>query len=812
MILDNKEEELKLLSKILATEGDTFPWYETFLKVKQVIDKELVDALDDAKYPDKAAFMEELNRFLVQLKLLLRYPSLKGKTVVGVMHDSVSSRKYFYQTIIQPTNEMKLLLKNRTIPILHSNSGENRISFYTPYQKEAVEPKTLKLFLSELDSHYRMDLRQIMTHFLSEKKLQFNHLAFFDFTLAANREESFLNLIEKTDLFLVNIAYKNGWEKPLRFLSKIGYDKEILIQVSETKGELTSLLKSLGLRFKIVKDNVEERLKSYDLPNNHALFLKKIDQLIMEVCAYVYEQRTVSYIHMEKINKSLLLLESADKNGLVEFRTRVQSDIDRDSLTLESLQKISSKIHNIIGELVDAFSVEGESKGLLPHYMDILYKLAISYLKYDKPKEMMELAAFLIENGYKKGHLLLLAADEKKGNVLNKTSLEALHSMTSIDDDVISAKIRYRKNLGFSDNQAISLSLKLNKTNDPDILYFLGSYYAKTDQSKAIKYYRYALENGNIQAGEELYHLYESNKSLLIPNLKFLGNHMITEANFKLGKLYLSKNNEKSAIIHFSLAAINEHQESILHLADLFYHKKDYTRAIEYYQTLRKYKGKTNHKITQNLGTCYYQKKDYHNAYETLKNCPRGEAYFMIGQIYEKGLGKIANVTKALPYFEKGKNVGHQKSATHYLKITTRLEEEKKKKEQEAKKSYNSNASYTRSTSSSYSSSKSGCFLTTATCTALGKEDNCEEILAFKEFRDKWLISQSDGPSIIKEYYRMAPSLVNEINSRSNPLEIYQYLWDKFMQTGYEYLLDQNYEMAKQTYIQMVLEVQRDYS
>jgi TPR repeat protein len=814
MILDKKEAELKLLSKIFQTEGDVYSWEEHFQKVKQLVEQELVGLMDETTYPEKATIIKELNLFLGQLQLLLRYPSLKGKTIVGVMHDSSTSRKHFYETVIQPTAEIELILKNRNIPVVHINSDEDRIYVYNAHQKrEEVDRKALNVLLNELDSHYKMDLRQVITHFLSEKSLDFNNLAFIDFSLVTNHEDSYLNFIEKTGLFLINMDYKNGWEKPLRYLSNIGYKKEVLIHVSEAKEELTSFLKQTKLNYKIVSNQLLKRLDSFDLPVNHAPFIKKIDQIIYEVFAYIYQQRAIGYSRMEKVNKSILLLEAKDKNGLIDIRFQVQSDIDRDSKAVEGLEKILSKIKEVLADLVDEFTIKDETIRMSAHHSEILYQLGKSYIKLEKQAEARLIATTLIDEEYKKGHLLLLSLDEKQGKPLNKVSLEALHSMTNSDRDVISSKIIYRKNLGFSDMQAVNLCSKLGRTDDPEILFLLGQFYAKKNSPEAIKYYQYALEKGNSKAGDELYQLYENKQNLTVQNLIYLGNLLNVKANFKLGMTYLAQNNEKGAIIHFSLAAIYEHSASILQLAEIFYKRKDYNRASEYYQAFRKLGGTGNQQITQRLGTSYYLKKDYQNAFETLKNCPTGDAYFMVGQIFENGLGKIANESKALPYYEKGKQLGHQKCASHYIKISTRLAEEKKKKEQASTQSYSSNNSYQKSTSSSYSSSSSsGCFLTTATCTALGKKDDCEEILAFKEFRDQWLIVQNDGPSMIEEYYRLAPSLVDKINSRPNPVAIYQYIWDKYMQKGYRYLLEKNYKNAKETYIEMVLEVEREYS
>ena len=60
------------------------------------------------------------------------------------------------------------------------------------------------------------------------------------------------------------------------------------------------------------------------------------------------------------------------------------------------------------------------------------------------------------------------------------------------------------------------------------------------------------------------------------------------------------------------------------------------------------------------------------------------------------------------------------------------------------------------------------CFITTAVCQELGKPDDCEELTAFRAFRDGYLRSQPDGEALIREYYNIAPGIVTCINTCSD--------------------------------------------
>ena len=60
------------------------------------------------------------------------------------------------------------------------------------------------------------------------------------------------------------------------------------------------------------------------------------------------------------------------------------------------------------------------------------------------------------------------------------------------------------------------------------------------------------------------------------------------------------------------------------------------------------------------------------------------------------------------------------------------------------------------------------CFITTAVCQELGKPDDCEELTAFRAFRDGYPRSPPDGEALIREYYNIAPGIVTCINTCSD--------------------------------------------
>jgi hypothetical protein len=69
-------------------------------------------------------------------------------------------------------------------------------------------------------------------------------------------------------------------------------------------------------------------------------------------------------------------------------------------------------------------------------------------------------------------------------------------------------------------------------------------------------------------------------------------------------------------------------------------------------------------------------------------------------------------------------------------------------------------------------SSDGGCFITTAVCSCMSKPDDCEELQTLRKYRDKFLVLFR--PDSVKEYYRIAPHVVKQINKLPDAHLIWQ--------------------------------------
>ena len=116
-----------------------------------------------------------------------------------------------------------------------------------------------------------------------------------------------------------------------------------------------------------------------------------------------------------------------------------------------------------------------------------------------------------------------------------------------------------------------------------------------------------------------------------------------------------------------------------------------------------------------------------------------------------------------------------------------------------------------RQQNQSNGSKDEGCFITTAVCDSFGKPDDCFELTTFRKFRDTWLVNQPDGKALIAEYYSIAPRIVANINRLDNAAQIYETLWQKYLEPCLNFIRRGDNLACKNKYVEMIRELKKVY-
>lgn len=96
------------------------------------------------------------------------------------------------------------------------------------------------------------------------------------------------------------------------------------------------------------------------------------------------------------------------------------------------------------------------------------------------------------------------------------------------------------------------------------------------------------------------------------------------------------------------------------------------------------------------------------------------------------------------------------------------------------------------------------CFITTAVCEYMGKDDRCVELQTLRHFRDHYLAFQPGGQELIDRYYEEAPKIVRCIKASPHYAAICQDLWDSYLAPCLAMIAAGDNEGCKQRYIRMV--------
>lgn len=175
----------------------------------------------------------------------------------------------------------------------------------------------------------------------------------------------------------------------------------------------------------------------------------------------------------------------------------------------------------------------------------------------------------------------------------------------------------------------------------------------------------------------------------------------------------------------------------------------------------------------------------------------------LLARCYFWGLGVDSNESKARELCQKAKSLGNTNEAEEFINLMNRRSGQLCVIE-------NGVASYADEDNNT-SSSSDGCFITTAVCGSLNKPDDCEELTILRSYRDNWLRKQPGGEEIVQEYYRIAPTIVSNIDKEDNHSSVYLDLLHNSIQPCIEDIKKGDYEKCKERYMYMVLNLKKKF-
>ena len=107
--------------------------------------------------------------------------------------------------------------------------------------------------------------------------------------------------------------------------------------------------------------------------------------------------------------------------------------------------------------------------------------------------------------------------------------------------------------------------------------------------------------------------------------------------------------------------------------------------------------------------------------------------------------------------------------------------------------------------------SSTGCFLTTACVRTRNLPDDCYELECLRGFRDSYVAGLANGQEIIKEYYDIAPKIIESIYKRSDADSIFRELFEELVEPCVYYIERNQNEAAYALYERTVLNLKNTF-
>lgn len=447
----------------------------------------------------------------------------------------------------------------------------------------------------------------------------------------------------------------------------------------------------------------------------------------------------------------------------------------------------------------------------------------IQLLCADQIEQAHALSHEMCESGYQHAKILELYLAEKNKQEFLSESLLYLGSYAGKNPFLLRAIVHFRLALHINDEIAGAI-MQLIPRQTADEYYVHGMWLLSNhgEKEEGLKELRISLAMGDSRAGKALLEHWDND----IKTLRFLSKCHVAEANYAMGKSMIhspSRDTQLRGWTELKISAALGNMSAIEEIAnneywivvnarkikdkqDSIVSEKEKDRvdsAADNAKFLFQYLLENNaasQKSISNYGAILYYNKDFINALHVLKNCSESRAQMCCGRMYEYGDGVAQDLEKAKTYYKNAADSGDKIAPKKIESVAEKIERNKVKKQSSSKASYGK----CEESRSSSTTSSGWCFITTATCLALGKPDDCEELIAFRKFRDNYLAKTPNGKATIDEYYAIAPDIISRIDKYENSNAIYNKIWEQYLQHAYACIIAGDNEKAKILYTDMV--------
>ena len=804
---DNKKSIFPIITKLMDENVDEVSELESsYQSLANEILKDLPKTLDDGAYIDNATVIRRMSTNLEMNEVLVKIPRLLGKHLIS-MYSKGTKLKKALSTVI---DNAKFLDLNNNLPhlVLPTIGGESHKLYALTYCDKLIELSLdeFRLINTQL---YKVGVegRSLIKAFISYHTMKYEHEAYLLMPTYVEESNAFYEILQdKIDEHVI-IPHK---ELNLYQVRKFQNQKDIYFLGSEEAfNELKGNNKFPEVIFSDAEDALHSLLESWNQFTLNTMLSAEVERILLDVRLFYARRSGELQKKLERFNKDIVSVSDEDlKEEIQGYRNKLRDYVS----TLQVKSNDFDKAYNTIIKNVDDFEkslfnifdyADGVVNFNTSNYTQVLLRVFFKHIVGNFLVEAHNDIQKLRKVGYAHLEACEIVVKYKEGHSLTVDEMEYVKSLPSDSYQIAKMQLTLSSKVNFSQKQIQKIVPYLEPIETGKENYYLGLYLLEQDQYKAgANKLLEAMELDYNWAGKRLMDLYHMDSNLI--DLETLAMYLIPEASYLLAR-EVEDTKARKADVYYKIAASKEYQEAVEHLADKLY--EEYIRlpyqeckdsevqnsiynVINLYLYLMKKRGDKKYQLQ--IGLLYHKVQDYGRAYELLSGLSNEEAIYTCAKMLEYGNGVSKNLSGAKNLYAK---ISNYKDAHSRWTTIDNAEKEKARKT-----TYSESRSYERSYSSSRSSS-SGCFVITATCAALEKDRSWTDLSKLLKFRNAFV--RMEGAESVAEYYRLGPMIVDSINSEEQPKEMYQNLWNTYIEPSLTSFFEGKLEDVKRIYVNM---------
>ncbi len=808
MVDDNKKSIFPIITKLMDENVDEISGLESsYQTLANEILKELPKTLDEGAYIDNATVIRRMSNTLEMNEVLAKIPRLIGKHLIAIYSKGTKLKKAL-STVVKDTD---LLEVNNNFPhlVLPATNDEPHKLYALTYCDKLVKLSSDEFRLINTQLHkVGMEGRSLVKAFISYHAMKYEHEAYVLMPTYVEESNPFYELLkDKVDKHII-IPYK---ELNLYQVKKFQNQNDIYFLGTDSD---FMKLKGNNKFPEVISLDVEDALYGLLETRNqftlNTILSAEVERILLDVRLFYAHRLGELQKKLERFNKDIVSVSDEElKEEIQGYRNKLRDYV----ANLQIKSNDFDRVYNTIVKSVEGFEKNlfnifdystGSTNFNTSNYIQVLLRVFFKHVLGDFLVEAHNDIQKLRKVGYVYLKACEIVVKYKEGHALTVDEMEYIKSLPSDSYQIAKMQLMLSSKVNFTQKQIEQLVPYLDPIETGKENYYLGLYLINQNKYKAgANKLLEAMELDYNWAGKRLMDLYHMDSNLI--DLETLAMYLIPEASYLLAR-EVEDTKARKADVYYKIAASRQHQDAIEHLADELYWEyirlpyqecQDSEVQDSIYNVINLYlylmKKDRNEEYQLRIGLLYNKVQDYGRAYELLSGLSHEEAIYACARMLEYGNGVSKNLSAAKDlYYEI---FGYKDSCSRINKI------DDIERKQASRTTYSESRSYERSYSSSRSSRSSGCFVITATCAALEKDRSWTDLSKLIKFRNAFV--RMEGAESVAEYYRLGPMIVDSINSEEQPKEMYQNLWNTYIEPSLTSFFEGKLDDVKRIYVNM---------